>query len=546
MLLANIRMWGSSFHPVFLGTLCTLSSCIESPDISINPNHCSAQAESLEINSDQWCSNEHDSERQFCSLCVSTSNGCTNSPPPSECQPAGASPSGTTTTSSGSSTSSETEASDTAQNCGEDSLKSDECSNIDPNTPICYGGNCVSCNNEICANLVEDKAICAPGGTSCVECTPWDESKCTNSSPFCDSRYQCGGCTRHEQCDSGACDLASGTCMNPDNIWWVNNSPDCASASSAGTQAAPYCTLDEALSAADNATGSGGSGAIMLLGEGDPYEHLNLSESNIDMVPGKNIDFNLAIIGQYGNHRFQSTATSGYVIETQPNVHLYLENISITDSERPGIRCLASENSGLWLDDVVITRIGSAAGSGATVFSNGCHTTIRHSRIYNNGKPGIHAQNGSSLEVTSSFLAGNTGANIQLNDSTTTFEISHSTIIAANAELETIQCEDSSGTVQNSVLLDPTENDPDCSTTSLDEPDDFGNVTNSNIGIEMNPATLESLFSAIEHGDLHLSDEGRMTFRDRATWTLGDSLYDIDGERRPGIDGGTTYPGADE
>lgn len=510
------------------------TSCVES-EISPNPDHCTHKAFEQGMTGSQWCIGTHGPEYRFCSQCSTSEgdDGCTTVRPEDErCLSGAEGSTGTTETSTDPSSGSDpSDSSETEQGCGVDALVS-ECAQSDPGRPICHQGQCVPCDDEVCAAIDEStasgKPVCAPGAAACVECTPHDERACAASSEFCSSSYQCGGCTRHDQCDSRACDLKSGTCIEPGNVWWVDNDPGCGGLSN-GSAAAPFCSFTAALTAAESGVEADEAGAIMVVGGHDPYDALDLSAGSFD--------FDLAIIGRSIRPRFRSDATTGYVIAAHPGTHLYLENLDIVGT-RPGVRCPGGPDSGLWLDGVTVTGVDS--GSFGAVVSNGCRTSIRRSSIHDNAGTGVFADGDAEVLVESSFITNHPGAGIELQEAQ--LDLVYSTVIGRAGP--GLHCTGVSGHVRNSIVVGVTSGALSCSGVTAGE--DEGNVTNTTLGGEVTLAELTSWFPGIEYGDLHLSHGGRDKFADRATWTLGDSLYDIDGQLRPGIDGGPTYTGADQ
>lgn len=525
-----------SFIVSFLALWVT-SSCVSSSVLD-DPDHCAHQRDDAGRTGTSWCAAHEGPELHYCSQCEPSANGhhgCVSALPPSESHCIIGELEASEGTAGSSSGSSSGLGSTGSGGCGPDALES-ECALLDPSTPICYGMECVSCTDAICVAIdaVEQsgKTTCAPGGTACVECTPWGTDECEASSQFCDSSYLCGGCTQHDQCDSRACDLASGECIDEQNIWWVDNGVT----DGTGAPNDPFPTIADAIDAASAAVSTDGAGAIMLLGGGLSYDRLNL-DFNEDPI-----DFNLAIIGQAARPRLEGAALPGYVITAPPGVELYLDGLEIIGGAMNALSCNGDDGSesGVWLDDVVVTGV-AASSSYAAINSDGCALSIRNSSIYGNSNDGVRVVSGAPLTIESSFIANNAGPGVEVDGGLV--DIRYSTIVD-NGNSWNIHCTDASGSIRNSIVLDPSSGNIDCRGVSAGTPD--GSVTNANLGQLVSLSSLDLWLTNIDYGDLHLTDRGQTIFADRATWRLGDGLYDIDHQLRPGVDGGPTYPGADE
>jgi len=94
-------------------------------------------------------------------------------------------------------------------------MDSSEC---DAATPICVDMACVPCTDAAdgdaeCAAKDGALPVCREDG-QCVQCTSSNADECGDMTPVCDDgTSSCVGCTYHEQCESTACDIASGSCF---------------------------------------------------------------------------------------------------------------------------------------------------------------------------------------------------------------------------------------------------------------------------------------------------------------------------------------------
>lgn len=133
----------------------------------------------------------------------------------------------------------------------------------DPALPYCVDLHCVACADAsacsaeapVCSETdhtcgacrdQEDcigypgRRACGPDG-ACVQCVA--DNYCPNSAPVCED-FACRGCVADAECDTGACDLASGACYTPAQIVYV--APSGSSAGTCGTAAQPCDSLGAA------------------------------------------------------------------------------------------------------------------------------------------------------------------------------------------------------------------------------------------------------------------------------------------------------------
>jgi len=79
-------------------------------------------------------------------------------------------------------------------------------------------------------------------GTACVACS--SNASCPAVRPVCETTsYDCRSCVKDGECDSGACDLAAGTCVEQGAILYVSPQGEAAAPC---TQSAP-CSLQQAI-----------------------------------------------------------------------------------------------------------------------------------------------------------------------------------------------------------------------------------------------------------------------------------------------------------
>ena len=89
---------------------------------------------------------------------------------------------------------------------------------VDAAAPFCNPlGECVACDgmddpDAACLGADETMPVCAGG--ACVACTEGNTTICDDQLLLCDTGTNaCVPCTRHDQCEVGACELAVGRCF---------------------------------------------------------------------------------------------------------------------------------------------------------------------------------------------------------------------------------------------------------------------------------------------------------------------------------------------
>ncbi|HET9619921.1 MAG TPA: choice-of-anchor Q domain-containing protein [Kofleriaceae bacterium] len=93
----------------------------------------------------------------------------------------------------------------------------------------CDLGVCVKNECTTASNTCDDDSDCAAGtfcvAGSCAACA--SSSTCPTAAPVCDAvAHDCRACVTDGECDSGACDLADGTCIDPTHIRYASPTGD--------------------------------------------------------------------------------------------------------------------------------------------------------------------------------------------------------------------------------------------------------------------------------------------------------------------------------
>jgi len=110
----------------------------------------------------------------------------------------------------------------------------------------CVAGACIDTDS------CDDDADCHDGAycvaNTCVACR--DNTTCAAAAPVCDAQmHACRACTKDAECDSLACDLAAGTCVEPSRVLYASADGE---VSAACTRTQP-CSIAKAGSLVDAA-----------------------------------------------------------------------------------------------------------------------------------------------------------------------------------------------------------------------------------------------------------------------------------------------------
>jgi Right handed beta helix region len=242
------------------------------------------------------------------------------------------------------------------------------------------GGGCRSSAD--CAS--PGAGVCDVEAHRCVQCTASDRAACAGSAPVCGTDETCRACGAHEECDSKACALASGSCAAESDVAYValtgtdnatcRRSAPCASLAAALTTARPYVKIHGAIDGAvvvdqgRAVTFLADPGAALTRGTGGDV--LTVQDAGTSLAI-----YDLAIAGAQG-------AAAGISVEVGSTLSL--------------VRTTVENNAG-----------GGVVSAGAL--------TIDHSTIANNGngRPGIFVTRG-SLSLAHSLVSGNRAGGVQV------------------------------------------------------------------------------------------------------------------------------------
>ncbi len=206
-------------------------------------------------------------------------------------------------------------------------------------------------------------------------------SGCTGATPVCDPETQtCHACTQHEECTSGACDIATGACFPAGTRCQVDGAGDCDDAGS-GSEAEPLCTISEAL------TRIAVEPQAVLVRPAVYDEPL--------AVPAMSV---VAIV-RVGDGAVEITGSADATLGLGSQARVYLDGLEIRDNELgSGVACDAGE---LWIDR---SRIRQHHVSGVSAVD--CDVRVRASVLYKNLGEGVFASGG-SVKLENSFITEN-------------------------------------------------------------------------------------------------------------------------------------------
>lgn len=410
--------------------------------------------------------------------------------------------------------------------------------------PFCVDGTCVGCEDapvQACASVDPATPVCDAGSGACV------------------------GCNEHDQCDSGACRIATGECFAESNRLWVDAAaPDCAAGT--GTMAAPFCDVVSAMNVLADQVGDD-PWAIFVAGNPNPYVGV------IDPTGGRPI----AIIGPSAGlgARIQSMGFTLDLWAMSPET--YVSHITLSSNGATAVRG-GGQDCTLWLDDSAITDVETGIETGSCTINTRRSVLTNHNLavhvdsggIFNALDTDIGSGQGGLLIEGSAVLARSlvhnhfTGGGITLSGDLTmvnsmvysneyandgldvqtggTFSLVYTTLVGA------ITCTNAGpSSIRNSIVLNHSyEAGQTCTSASVDY-----SVVNMGAGqgdgnVLATPEDLPALFvsTSLNGADYHLLP-GATIPEDVALWERGSPPVDIDTDPRPEVDGTMDWAGAD-
>lgn len=423
------------------------------------------------------------------------------------------------------------------------------CAALDPDKPFCdeQTGLCAACltpadcdggvchpESKTCVGCVTlgdcpAPQVCDEQTGTCVQCI--DDAGClaTEDAPICDGGT-CRGCREHGECLTGACELDRGACF-PEGLTrhlHVDAAEQCLDSICA--PGLPCCSLSEAFAeiAAD------------LSG----IEHFI-----VHVVPGKyNSGFGLTAtdrtVAVLGGPEVEIDASPldvpiVFVGDGQNDISskLYLSGLRITGQTAVAFGCTAAPFAAL--DDVEIHDVSGDAGHIAK-----CVTWARRSEFVRDGG-GLAVDGTATLVLENSIIAGvavqpalsvTAGAELEVNYST----IAHQSVLPNGL----LWCSGGTARVRNSALLAQGGGDfVDCPDLLI------SHTVTTEAGLQgegvapVGAPLVKEPFLDWDTHNFRLAGDGNF-LAGVALWTAGDPPTDIDGTKRPQVDGSADVAGA--
>lgn len=476
-----------------------------------NPNHCA------NLEGDATCIER--GEGRHCTLCT-RDNGCVADKPTAECTPDTPPVAGSSTTDAGGTTEgtdpsgsgTDNATSDgPAVDCDAEGTRDEDCPS---EQPYCSGGTCVACDvaggDDFCGGLDPAAPVCNDERVTCEPCTRDDLGSCP-SDEVCGPRFTCVGCRLSSDCDSGACNPSSQSCVRG-GVRWVDNGASNCPTDGTGTEISPFCTLGAAV--ADIAMSA--TGIIMLVGGGDDYD------TELAITGGRTV----AVVGVDN----PNLAPPGTAVSVSTNSTALLSGLRIRESTT-GVSC---QSSTVALDDVAVISNGTG------LMSTDCEVWVARSTVAGSDAGGIVADGG-RVNLYAAMIVGNSGDGVDAASADLDMAF---TTVAGNGG-DALNCGDA--TMRSSIVVSSmADGSVNCSGLAV-----------SDSALTKIPVTAKatdsvevgshdpSWFDNVNLLDYHLADPDS-PFTDVGLWREGDPFEDIDGDSIPLSLGTRVFPGADQ
>lgn len=274
--------------------------------------------------------------------------------------------------------------------------------------PVCGAANsCLGCGSESdCQDAYPDSPHCGSGGR-CVVCrTSALDCDAASTTPVCTSDGSaCRACQADDECATGLCDEALGSCVAPADIIFVAGGA--VGGAGCGTAAKPCKTIME------------GVGAVVppdriwiQVAAGSYPENLALDGKKVRIV-GAPLDTDEKPVV-----KVQSATFSAPCVLVSGNADVTLERLElrggIGSTSSDGVRCTLGagvDAPRLTLRDLLVNM---NAGQGVDV--TGCNVTIARSTVASNVAGGVFASD-STLAISRTRIEGNSGGGVSLTNS---------------------------------------------------------------------------------------------------------------------------------
>lgn len=244
------------------------------------------------------------------------------------------------------------------------------CASFHASTPLCGPlGACVECVSNMDCFSKTATPYCGPAN-SCVECLT-----AANCAPkVCDSTSNmCRACKAHAECPSGVCDTGTGNCVDPTQIYLVDNGGmtvtncDAARPTRNGTTpSTAFCDISEAFS---------GRPYILVTGHGAafPYGPFSVTSPEIYVGPGYTAAMPAVVTG--------TTTASGIV--TMSNIaSVTIDGFEIDGGNaKDGIDCSSTKSTAPHNALIVKNSYIHNTSGNAGIYPAGCDLSVDSSRV---------------------------------------------------------------------------------------------------------------------------------------------------------------------
>lgn len=224
--------------------------------------------------------------------------------------------------------------------------------------------------------------FCLEAESVCVQCL--DDDNCSGSTPVCNATHQCEGCTAHSQCDSAACDFASGSCFPSESIAYVKADGEGTEC----TQTDPCGTLAIALETPHPVVKFDGTDPVIV------------NET-------QEITRDVTILAEVGAVlRRDSTGPVVTLSGASGAIEVEIQDLEISDG-------LGAAGDGILVADLAVKltldRVFLLANTGHGLRAgNGGHVIVRRSVVSGNNRGGINLAD-AKFEITNTLIVANGG-----------------------------------------------------------------------------------------------------------------------------------------
>jgi hypothetical protein len=413
------------------------------------------------------------------------------------------------------------------------------CAGIDSTKPYCWAkdtcGACGDFDGFTCIDATSGAApACESNSGLCVQCTPEFFEACLFPAACDADTFTCGPCTEHSQCETGACNLATGKCVPEQWTFWAENRPGChTNEMKPGTKEEPWCTYHYSLMTLENYLADEIAVFIRPGTMPQPSLFQDVTWARTVILIGVTEEGEEPPVLK---HTIENeTRPILYVdpsIEMDPRPsRLMIANLELLDATNAdAINCVGAE---VWVDDSRITN------NRVPLTALDCKYQIRRSVFTGHrSTPNLIE---SDITIENSYFTGNkVDADYVFRLVDTQMQLVYSTFVGntnqENLPVLAVRCGNLASTlsVRNSVILGA-EGYIYCGMGGAFG-DDGGNFFGP-------PEIVNNLFNMPVKGVYRpklIAD-----LKDTATWQPGDPYRDFDGDKRPATAGAVDFSGAD-